>query len=130
MKENPEAASQLLHLSIINIVLGTLYTINDNMPFGIRRIIAAMDPIDQKLSADSWTYVKRPLISLAEQCALGFKGPAEEALIDVVVLFLDDVIRFGQDLSTIGAQVNFGDVRVVSVADEARELKAIFLQLL
>lgn len=65
-------------MSIINIVLGTLYTINDNMSFGIRRIIAAMDPIQDKLSADSWMYVKRPLISLAEQCALGFKGPSEE----------------------------------------------------
>lgn len=99
------------------------------MPFGIRRIIAAMDPIYEKLSADSWMYVKRPLISLAEQSALGIKGPCEEQLIDVVIVFLDDIIRYGQDMSTVAAQVNF-EMTSKTVAEEARELKAIFLQLL
>ena len=107
LRDQPDMAGYLLHLSIVNIVLGTLYTINDNMQFGIRRILAAMDPIAEKLSADSWMYVKRPLVSLAEQCCLKFKGPFEEQLLDTVIVFLDDVCACGIGTSVCAAQVDF-----------------------
>ena len=97
-----------MHLSIVNIVLGTLYAINDNMPFGIQRILSAMEPVEQLLTADSWLYVKRPLLSFAENCAMNVSGPVSEDLIDMVLIFLDRVIVNGAETDINTAQVGFG----------------------
>ncbi|KAH0571858.1 putative TPR repeat family protein [Spironucleus salmonicida] len=127
---SPESSNQLLHLSITNIVLGALYAINQNMPFGIRRIIAAMEPTSEKLSPDSWLYVKRPLVSLAEACSMNLGGPAEEQLIDHVLLFLDEVIKYGEEMSINPTAVGFAGVTEKNISEEARALKSIYLQLM
>lgn len=117
-----------LHLCVINLVIGTLYSVKGNILFGISRILKALEPIGQRLSPDAWMYSKRPLLALAEACALSLGGPVEEGVIDNVIMFLDEVIRCGREIPIAAAQVKIGIGKETTVADEARALKALFLQ--
>ncbi|TNJ27616.1 putative TPR repeat family protein [Giardia muris] len=116
-----------LHLCVINLVIGTLYTVRGNVSFGITRIIKGLEPVAKRLSPDTWLYTKRPLLALAETCAMNLGGPPDEALIDRVLIFLDEVILHGKDTPTIGSQAYIGFVRHTTIAEEARSLKALFL---
>lgn len=124
----PEGRAPPLHLCVINLVIGTLYCVKGNTTFGVTRVLKALEPIQQRLSPDTWLYCKRPLLALAEYCAMSLGGPVDESIIDSVIVFLDDVIRYGKDMSVMAAQVHFEvKVRPTSIAEEARELKALFL---
>lgn len=115
-----------LHLCVINLVIGTLYTVRGNINFGINRIIKGLEPVSKRLSPDTWLYSKRPLLALAEASAMSMGGPPDEALIDRVIFFLDEVIVYGKEMATIGSQAYIGFVKHTTIAEEARSLKALF----
>lgn len=117
-----------LHLCVINLVIGTLYTVRGNINFGINRIIKGLEPVSKRLSPDTWLYSKRPLLALAEASAMSLGGPPDETLIDKVIFFLDEVIVYGKEMPTIGSQAYIGFVKHTTIAEEARSLKALFLQ--
>ncbi|KRY57296.1 Tetratricopeptide repeat protein 30B [Trichinella britovi] len=55
-----------IHLSIINLVIGTLYCSKGNYEFGISRVIKALEPYSKKLSSHTWLYAKRCFLSMIE----------------------------------------------------------------
>merc|ERR1739838_175079 len=55
--------SNLYHLCIVNLVIGTLYCCKTNYIFGIQRIIKSLEPLEKKLSPDTWYHTKRCLLS-------------------------------------------------------------------
>uniref|UniRef100_A0A0N5AQP2 Tetratricopeptide repeat protein 30 n=1 Tax=Syphacia muris TaxID=451379 RepID=A0A0N5AQP2_9BILA len=57
------------HLSIINLVMGTLYCSKWNYEFGMSRIIKAMKPYEKKLGTDTWYYAKRCIVAAIENMA-------------------------------------------------------------
>jgi tetratricopeptide repeat protein 30 len=54
------------HLCIVNLVIGTLYCAKGNYEFGISRITKSLEPMNKKLSTDTWFYAKRCLVALFE----------------------------------------------------------------
>eukprot|EP00835_Amoeboradix_gromovi_P001424 NODE_64_length_24072_cov_0.332541.p5 type:complete len:582 gc:universal NODE_64_length_24072_cov_0.332541:2040-295(-) len=46
----------------INLMIGTLYCVNDNYQFGLDKIMESVEPID-KLTIDNWFYIKRIFLS-------------------------------------------------------------------
>lgn len=55
---------------LIYIFCSTLYCAKGNYEFGISRVIKSLEPQNNKLSADTWNYVKRCLLSMAENLAM------------------------------------------------------------
>lgn len=49
-----DAGEKSFHLSIINLVIGTLYCSKGNYEFGISRIVRALEPCEKKLGIDTW----------------------------------------------------------------------------
>ncbi|TKR59940.1 hypothetical protein L596_029544 [Steinernema carpocapsae] len=73
-EESADPEKKTLHICIINLVIGTLYCSKGNFEFGITRIIKAMDPLDKKLSPDTWFYCKRCLMAMIENSAKQMSG--------------------------------------------------------
>lgn len=70
-KEEEQAAyddpdKKQFHLSIVNLVIGTLYCAKGNYEFGISRVIKSLEPFQKKLGTDTWFYAKRCFLSLIE----------------------------------------------------------------
>lgn len=59
--------TQVFHLCIVNLVIGTLYCSKGNFEFGITLIIKSLDPVKDKLGTDTWYYTKRCLLALIEK---------------------------------------------------------------
>jgi tetratricopeptide repeat protein 30 len=57
------------HLSIINLVIGTLYCSKGNYEFGMSRIVRALEPCETKLGVDTWYHSKRCMLSMLENIA-------------------------------------------------------------
>lgn len=55
------------HMTIINIVIGTLYCVKNNYEFGLMRIFKAMDPIESKLNRYTWFHAKRCLLNALDR---------------------------------------------------------------
>merc|ERR1712157_571911 len=62
-QSNSSSNNNLYHLCIVNLVIGTLYCCKTNYIFGIQRIIKSLEPLDKKLSPDTWFHTKRCLLS-------------------------------------------------------------------
>ncbi|KAG9509857.1 Cleft lip and palate transmembrane protein 1 [Fragariocoptes setiger] len=60
-------AYQPLHFCIINLVIGTLYCVKFNYEFGLNRVMKSLEPLSDKLNADTWFYTKRCILSMCEQ---------------------------------------------------------------
>ncbi|VDP02602.1 unnamed protein product [Soboliphyme baturini] len=82
------AGSKVFHLCIINLVIGTLYCSKGNYEFGISRIIKAMDISSNKLGPDTWFYVKRCFLALAENMAKHVISVSDNT-IDECIQFLE-----------------------------------------
>lgn len=55
------------HMTIINIVIGTLYCVKNNYEFGLMRIFKAMEPIESKLNRYTWFHAKRCLLNALDR---------------------------------------------------------------
>ena len=122
---------RLLHGSIINLVIGTLYCQRSNYNFGVDLICKSLAPYEQRLGPDTWFHAKRCLLALLEQLAKHMTTIADETVAEIFV-FLDDVDRHGKKISSTAADDNYsympseGDN---TIAAEARKLKLCFLRL-
>lgn len=47
-------------------MIGTLYCANHNYEFGVGCVIKALEPLDKKLSTDTWFHAKRCLVAMIE----------------------------------------------------------------
>jgi len=112
----------LYHLCIVNLVIGTLYCCKANYVFGIQRIIKSLEPLEKKLSPDTWYHTKRCLLSylqmLTKQIYLLSSETEQE-----VQQFLERVEQIGASMSST-IQSNSK-----TIAYEARMLKMYFLKL-
>jgi tetratricopeptide repeat protein 30 len=65
-----EETVKLHHLSIIHLVIGTLYCAHRNFEFGLEYVFKAFTPMHQKLNADTWFYAKKCLFELLRSISL------------------------------------------------------------
>jgi len=90
-----------------------------------------LDPLAKKLHADTWHYVKRCLLALAENVSKQLVH-LKDTTAEEILTFLDQTIALGVNILASSAQ----DVSILdsattpqSVTFEARQLKAVFLAL-
>lgn len=115
----------LLHLCIINLVIGTLYCAKSNYEFGISRIIKSLEPYSTKLETDTWFYAKRCFIALCENLAKHIIMLKDSSFTEIMA-FLDEAERAGKDIPVAFAD---GRSEARTVASEARVLKSMFIKL-
>ena len=114
LKEDENA--KLYHLSIIHLVIGTLYCAHRNFEFGIDYVFKAFTPMHQKLNADTWFYAKKCLFELLRSMALRqFIMP--DVMFEKICQFLDDVDKNGKKMESI--------IDMTIAAEEARENQTI-----
>merc|ERR1712228_909377 len=120
--QNNSNDGNLYHLCIVNLVIGTLYCCKTNYIFGIQRIIKSLEPLDKKLSPDTWFHTKRCLLSylqmLSKQIYLLSTDTENE-----IIQFLDKVEEIGVNISAAISN----DSKTISY--EARLLKMYIYQL-
>ncbi|KAI1708251.1 tetratricopeptide repeat protein 30A2 [Ditylenchus destructor] len=121
------------HLSIINLVIGTLYCSKGNYEFGVSRIVRALEPCEKKLGIDTWYYSKRCLMSMIESLAKCVIVVRDDVLSECLK-FLDMCEVHGKEISTeantLFVQENKpSDIRK-TVSFEARAIKALLLKML
>ena len=107
---------QLHHGCIVNIVIGTLYCEKGNFEFGVSRICKSLEPMKEKLGADTWYYAKRCILALLDHMAKQMIQLGREA-VDELVVFLKDVEFHGTNMTP-----EFGDHREVNFSNEPSKL--------
>jgi hypothetical protein len=111
--------SQALHSCIVNLVIGTLYCAKQNYEFGISRVMKALEPLEQKLEADTWFYTKRCLLALVDGLAKHMIC-LNDGSFDDVIEFLDKAIAAGGDAHVA---LNPMDKTSRCVSDEAQMIR-------
>lgn len=118
------------HLSIINLVIGTLYCAKGNYEFGISRIVRALEPYERKLGVDTWFYSKRCMASMLENITR-FVIVIRDEVLDECVHFLENCELHGH---TIATEAHLFGVRPGEiprmVSHEARLLRELLHRLL
>nr|CAG4647748.1 EOG090X0302 [Moina brachiata] len=125
--------SKFFHLSIVNLVIGTLYCSKGNFEFGISRVIKSLEPYHQKLGTDTWFYAKRCLMSLLENMAKHVVV-IKDSILDDILHFLDSCQFYGREVQTtlenptsVSSQMNTARF---TVTYEARVIKSLLLQIM
>ncbi|KAL0210454.1 hypothetical protein RCL1_004890 [Eukaryota sp. TZLM3-RCL] len=121
--QNPNKDS--FHLCIINLVIGTLYCAKGNFEFGISRVIKSFDPIEKKLSIDTWYYGKRCLAALVDTLAKHWIL-LKDGIFDLIFGFLEKVEAFGTEMF-VNPEDEDPKIKLQTVALEAAMLKKAFL---
>ena len=127
-----EEKHQYHHGCIINLCIGTLYCSKKNFEFGISRICKSLDPMEIKLTPDTWYYCKRCFLSLAEFVSKNMITISDN-LLQHILLFLNDAMRFGRKVPTTVDKIAAKDPPEESQNDvycEAKLLKKFFVKLL
>ena len=65
-------------------MIGTLYCAKNNYEFGIQRVIRSFDPIEKKMSMDTWFYAKRCFLSLLERLAKNMIIMEDKVIIEIL----------------------------------------------
>ncbi|KAH0795453.1 TPR Domain containing protein [Histomonas meleagridis] len=128
LKEDENA--KLYHLSIIHLVIGTLYCAHKNFEFGIDYVFKAFVPMNQKLNADTWFYAKRCLFELIRAMALR-QFIMTDMLYEKLCNFLDEIDKYGKNIeSIIDLTVAAEEAREnQTISAEARMIKAMVLEM-
>ena len=127
-------STNMFHLTIINLVIGTLYCAKGNYEFGISRVIKSLEPFGEKLVPDTWFYAKRCFLSLSEGMAKRVVTAKDETVLEIFS-FLEQAEKFGKDIEVteVKTEVNTGattaSVTSRTIANEARQLRRMFLKL-
>jgi tetratricopeptide repeat protein 30 len=106
-----EPDKQCFHLTIINLVIGTLYCAKGNFEFGISRIIKSLEGtsdqekngyerLRRKLQADTWFYAKRCLLALMEHLSKNMLT-LEDKVSQEIISFLRAAETHGKGITTI-----------------------------
>lgn len=131
INETCKSKQQLLHGSIINLVIGTLYCQKNNYDFGMSLICKSLYPYQQRLGPDTWFYAKRCLLALLEKMAKQTVTIADETVAKTIA-FLDEVDHHGQQISPTAADDEYSympsEGATSTIASEARKLKLAFLR--
>ena len=120
-----DPARPRFHLTIINLVIGTLYCAKGNYEFGISRVIKSLEPLEEKLEADTWFYAKRCFLSLLEGTAKRLVAAKDETVRESFA-FLAAAERHGR---AIAATEETEGERARTVASEARALRHMLIKL-
>lgn len=128
--------NQTMHMSMINLVIGTLYCIKHNFEFGMSRVMKATQPMDRNLNQWTWFHVKRCILYLLEnQCKQ--VALVSDELMDQIVSFLKQCEERGATLSPdslVNWSTQSGDKSHTagfnSLVYEARYLRAILLPMI
>lgn len=126
--EDPE--KKYFHLSIVNLVIGTLYCAKGNYEFGISRLIRSLEPFNKKLGTDTWFYTKRCMLSLIENLAKRMITPTDTFFHECIE-FLENCETFGKDVRTTienPLEEPSAEEGKNTVTYEARLLKYLMLQ--
>ena len=123
--ERRDPARPRFHLTIINLVIGTLYCAKGNYEFGISRVIKSLEPYEEKLEADTWFYAKRCFLSLLEGTAKRLVAAKDETVRESFA-FLAAAERHGR---AIAATEETEGERARTVASEARALRHMLIKL-
>jgi tetratricopeptide repeat protein 30 len=129
-KAKEDQKAKLYHLSIIHLVIGTLYCSHTNFDFGIDYMFKAFNPMHAKLNTDTWFYAKKCLFELVRSIAWRQYIIGDVAF-DKISQFLDDVDKNGKKIeSVIDMTVASEDAREnQTISFEARTIKAMLLRL-
>ncbi|XP_065846573.1 intraflagellar transport protein 70A-like isoform X2 [Oscarella lobularis] len=135
-KEEEQAAfddpdRKVYHLSIVNLVIGTLYCAKGNYEFGVSRIIKSLEPYQKKLGTDTWFYTKRCFLSLIENMAKHMII-LRDSVIAETVQFLEHCEAYGQNVPVVIEQPLQQETLHPgknTAAYEARLLKSIILRI-
>lgn len=135
------------HLCIVNLVIGTLYCSKGNYTFGLQRIFKSLEPLEKKLSADTWYHTKRCLVSYLQMLSKQIYIITDDNF-GSILQFLDTVEECGREIPASIKQMvtsasddeqksdgNFmvsvkKEMKVHSIAYEARLLKIMFYKIL
>ena len=123
--ERRDPARPRFHLTIINLVIGTLYCAKGNYEFGISRVIKSLEPYEEKLEADTWFYAKRCFLSLLEGTAKRLVAAKDETVRESFA-FLAAAERHGR---AIAATEETEGERARTIASEARALRHMLIKL-
>lgn len=82
-----EPDRQVLHLCIVNLVIGTLYCSKGHFEFGISRVIKSLEPYNKKIMEDTWFYAKRCFLSLAQTLAKHMIVIKDESYNEIISFF-------------------------------------------
>ncbi|KAH0790545.1 TPR Domain containing protein [Histomonas meleagridis] len=126
-KEDENA--KLYHLSILHLVVGTLYCAHRNYEFGIDYVFKAFNPMHKKLNADTWFYAKKCLNEILRAMA-NRTYVVPDATLDKILGFLDEVDKNGKKIESIIDMTLMAEEahENQTVSFEARAIKAMFLR--
>ena len=118
-------------MSIIHLVIGTLYCAHQNFEFGIDYVFKAFDPIHHKLNPDTWFYAKKCLAELLRSMTYRLYI-LPDSLFTKICAFLDDVDKNGKNMASIvDLTIQAEDARETkTISYEARAMKAYLLNLM
>ena len=128
LKEDEHA--HLYHLSIIHLVIGTLYCAHKNFEFGIDYVFKAFQPMHAKLNPDTWFYAKKCLSEVLRSMALRQYVMAD-TIFTKISNFLDEVDKHGKNMASIIDLTVMPEESHESqtISFEARAIKAMLLRL-
>lgn len=116
----------LIHLCIVNLVIGTLYCAKGNFEFGISRIIKSLEPYHKKIETVTWYHAKRCFLAVAEVLAKHMMVFKDEFYHEIMG-FLDAAEEHGKNVNTSLSVIEKDEKQ--NVTAEARLLKNIFMKL-
>ncbi|GAB6033191.1 Tetratricopeptide repeat protein 30A [Chamberlinius hualienensis] len=124
-----DSEKKIYHLCIVNLVIGTLYCAKGNFEFGISRIVSSLEPLNKKLSTETWFYAKRCFLAMIETLCKHIITIKDSA-IQESIQFFENCEIYGQEVK---AQVDLPLGHALhpgknTVTYEARQLKALLLE--
>lgn len=85
---NSYSQSEFKHVSIVNLVIGSLYCSKGNYEFGLTLMMKSIKPLETKLGTDSWYYIKRCILAMIER-VVRKRISIDEKLFDSLIAFFD-----------------------------------------
>ncbi|XP_055389914.1 tetratricopeptide repeat protein 30 homolog [Condylostylus longicornis] len=124
------AEKQLLHLCIVNLVVGTLYCSKSNFEFGLSRIAHALEGgSGPRLCADTWIHVKRCVLGLLTGMAKQIIVLPYPAIQEILTFLHSCEIQGLLTPSSIPIIPHDFDNEIPTIGMEARKLRVILKKL-
>ncbi|GBF97318.1 flagellar associated protein [Raphidocelis subcapitata] len=115
-----QASAPRLHLAIINL---------GNYEFGVSRVLKSLEPLQSKLSTDTWFYAKRVLLALAEGLAKHTVALRDAAWEEVGAFLAAAEAAGARVPAAFAGGGGAGDAEGRSVGEEARALRGLLARL-
>lgn len=130
--EEDDQNTQISHLDIINLAIGTLYCVKNNQEFGLIRIFKTFKAFDDKRQqrdnyAMKWFYAKRCILSLLDAHCKQMIFVKDEVF-DLIITFLKQCERYGLTISTLHHGNHELD-QTKNLSIEARYLRSIMVRM-